>query len=124
MDPAFSRPGELPTAFEQMLLGSSPVHCPSTPREQWLSLAQRMGLGGVLLVLDEFGGNRTWMPTREGLMRALWIDLRDNEIRRLHGQQLSARAIAKQIHISRRTVQRVVSSLHGSAPPKREKQAG
>lgn len=116
MDPAFSRPGDGPTAFEQKLLDAVDVSSPTSAQQLWLSIAQRIGLAPLMAILDEFGDGNVWVPSRNGLMRSLWGDVRNREIERLTNEGLSQRAIARKVKTSRYTVQRVAQSPHGIGP--------
>lgn len=122
MDPAFSRPGEQPTAFEQQLLDAVDVSAPINAKQQWLAIAQRIGLSPLMAILDEFGDGNVWVPTRNGLMQTLWRDVRNREIERLSGEGLSQRAIAQRVKASRATVQRVAQLPHGIGPAECGKQ--
>ncbi|NMW25278.1 helix-turn-helix domain-containing protein [Rhodanobacter denitrificans] len=122
MDPAFSRRGEPATAFERNLV----THCGVTParseQELWLDLARRVDLDALFAILDEMGGRKAWVPTRETFVRLVWSAIRDSEIRRLHAGGNSFRSIASQLGIAPRTVTRVMHRRPFSATPKRAKQ--
>lgn len=122
MEPAFSRPGEPPTVFEREMLSNIRFDHPTRVNQLWLMLAQRIGLGELMLILDELGDTDVWMPSRRGLMSSLWNEIRDKEILRLANAGASQSAIARHLKTSRRTVARVALP-HGSAQVKREKQA-
>ena len=117
MDPAFSRPGEQPTAFEEQLVAAVQVEQPRGAKQLWLMLAQRVGLEHLMAGLDEFGDDHVWVPTRSGLMQELWAQVRTEEIRRLTASTgLSFRAIARQLNVSHTTVQRAARVRHGKVP--------
>lgn len=123
MDPAFSRRGEAPTSFERELLANHGQHAPRTDDDLWMLLAQRIGLENLMAVLDEVGGIKLWVPTREQLVRRVWVDLRDREIRRLRQEHhLSTCEISARLGVNPRTVRRVVHGRPVSAAPIREKQ--
>lgn len=118
MDPAFSQPGEPPTAFEEQLLRGVEMDRPVTAKDLWLLIAQRIGLSSLVQVLDEFGESHVWVPSRSGLLRQLWGQVRDAEIHRLLDEPgASHRGIAAQLKVPRTTVQRVARSRHGGGPP-------
>lgn len=122
MEPAFSRPGERPTDFEQQLVSAVQVERPRGAKQLWLMLAQRGGLEHLLAVLDEFGDDHVWVPTRSGLMQELWTQVRTEEIRRLsESTGMSFRAIARQLKVSHTTVQRAARVRHGKVPANRGK---
>lgn len=123
MDPAFSRPGEPPTAFEEQLLAGVQMEHPTSTKDLWLLIAQQIGLAALVRVLDQFGDEHVWVPSRSGLLKPLWSQLRDAEIERLVRQGgMSHRGIADQLKVPRTTVQRVARARHGGGPPQREKQ--
>lgn len=122
MDPAFSRPGEQPTAFEEQLLDSVQLAQPRSGKELWLLLAQRIGLADLMAVLDEFGDGQVWVPSRTGLMQELWVQTRYAEIQRLRAEEgLSCREVAERMKVSPATVIRAVRSQYGSETPARGK---
>jgi len=118
MEPAFSRAGESPTTFELHLVTSAQLGLPTQPKEQWIALAQRIGLASVMAVLDEFGDASVWVPSRSGLLQPLWAELREREVARLRAEGESISEIARKLGVHRRTVNR--APLHGGAHPRRE----
>jgi len=117
MEPAFSRAGEAPTAFELELIASAQLGLPTQAKEQWIALAQRIGLAAVMAVLDEFGDSSVWVPSRSGLLQPLWADMRSREVARLRSEGENISAIARKLGVHRRTVTR--APVHGGAHPRR-----
>jgi hypothetical protein len=129
MDPAFSRRGEAPTAFERGLLDSVHVRDPETTQDLWLLVAQRAGLDALMLVLDEFGNGPVWVPTRRTFFNALCAPAVERMIVTMIDQHVSRREIARRLNMSHTQVQRIAArhrgtSAHGTVAAKCETQRG
>jgi len=123
MDPAFSRRGEHPTTFERELLANHATLAPRTDDDLWLMLGKRIGAESLLVVLDELGSLKLWVPTREQLVRRVWLAIRDREIQRLRDEQhLTTNEICLRLGVKPRTVRRVVHRRPVSAAPIHAKQ--
>jgi hypothetical protein len=109
--------------FERDLLAHHGEHAPRTSDDLWLVLVKRIGIDALLVVLDEIGGLKVWAPTRTQLVRRVWLDLRDREIRRLRTDgRLSTSEISAAMGVNPRTVRRVVHPGPVSAAPVHAKQ--
>lgn len=122
MEPAFSRRGEPATTFERELMQQRDIRGLLSEQELWLDLARRVGLDTLLLVFDEMGGRKTWIPTREKFVHLAWSETRNREIHRLHDQRLSIGEISRRMGVDKRTVRRVVQHRPFCAAPNHEKQ--
>lgn len=123
MDPAFSRRGESATAFERELLTHHAHHAPRTGDDLWFVLVKRIGIDALMGMLDEIGGLKVWVPTRQQLVRRVWLDLRDREILRLRTEKrMTTCEISAAMGVNPRTVRRVVHPGPVSAAPNRAKQ--
>lgn len=122
MDPAFSRRGESATPFERELMDQPDIRGLQSEQELWVDLAKRVGLDNLLLIFDEMGGRKVWIPTREKFVHLAWSEIRNREIHRLHAQRLSIGEISRAMGVDKRTVRHVVQRRPFSAAPNREKQ--
>lgn len=122
MEPAFSRRGEAATPFERDLIAQLDASTLRSEQELWIHLARRVGLDALLLIFDEMGGRKVWLPTRETFVQLGWDDIRRNEMLRMRAAGKSLREVARTFGVSRTTVIRVTSPRPFGVTPDREKQ--
>lgn len=122
MDPAFSRPGEPPSAFERGLFDQAACDRPSNSQQLWMLIGRQIGLAALVAVLDEFGDTQVWVPSRSALMKALWGDLRDDEIRRCLANGDTWSEISRRLSVSRTTIARAVPLTDGNGTARCGKQ--
>lgn len=106
--PRLSRRGESPTQLEIELVAHADTAHITEARQIWVSLAQRIGLAALYAVLDEFGGEKPHVPTREVFAAMLLRGQRDAQIRSLAQRGYRVTDIARMMSISKQAVCRVV----------------
>lgn len=107
----FSERGNAPTDFERQLVARM-THAAndvalSDSSAAWLSLASRIGLDALLIVMDEFGTEKISVPTRNGFLADLWRPLRDAEVLRLLGNGERASVIGAALGITAENVRQI-----------------
>lgn len=103
----FSRRGERVTDFERLLVSGCDVIALTDIRAVWLSIARRIGVEQLAIVLDELGTEKVHVPSRENFFGALWQRQRDADIvRRLAGGEPPA-TLAREYGMSVRMVRHV-----------------
>lgn len=108
--PRFSRPGDPPTEFEVRLLQAA-----ADGDNDWLHVARQLmdnlgvlpGATALLVVLDALGTEKTHVPCREMLFKALYMPARNREIVRLLEEGAPPRVVANRFHIAPRTVRHI-----------------
>ena len=73
-----SERGDMPTQFELDLIANADTSRITDATGQWLLLAQRIGLHAVLAVLDEFGREKVFVPSRKGFIGAVYTPIRND----------------------------------------------
>lgn len=104
----FSRKGECPTADELAILARASANASSV----WVAIAQRIGAAALFVVLDEIGGEKMHVPTREHFVHGLWVPMQRDTILALRAAGVPAREIAEQLNVSRRHVCNVARTAH------------
>lgn len=98
--PTFSAPGHPPTADEAELLQLS--------ADPWARLGQRIGAVALVALLEEFGGQKQYIPARAGFFEQLYLPQRDAEIlRELNAGRRSQVEIGRHHGVSQSTVSRI-----------------
>lgn len=96
----FSRKGEPPTAEECTLIATAV----RDPANVWALIASRIGPAALCVVLDELGGEKVHVPSRDQFIRALWAPVRDGMIRDLLAQGMTMAEVAAAIGVGKSTV--------------------
>lgn len=109
MRPRFSRKGEAPTPDEVALIAAAA----NDPNNVWALIAARIGPAALCVVLDEIGGEKIHVPTREHFIRALWVPVRDLMVRDLIARGVSVRAAAAALGVKKSTASRASHASHG-----------
>lgn len=105
--PRFSRRGEAPTQLELELVAHADTSRITESRQVWVSLAQRIGLAHLYTVLDELGGEKVHIPTRDVFAAMLLRGQRDAQIRALLHRRYRVTDIARMMGVSKQSVIRV-----------------
>jgi hypothetical protein len=115
----FSRRGERATCFERTLVAGSDHSALTEMGSLFLRLAQRIGIDALAVVLDEIGGEKIHIPSREFFFHALFRQQRDEEITRRLANGESAIVIGLDLGIAQRTVQHIAQRHRSddAAPP-------
>lgn len=102
----FSERGDAPTEFERRLLQTA-----AASESPWDLVAARLvtdlglevGALALVAVLDELGGEKPHVPTREWFFRRLWAVHRDAQIADLKAREprISASELGRRIGVSR-----------------------
>jgi hypothetical protein len=108
-DRPFSRRGDAPTAYEVTLLNEAAQR--AAVDSVWIIIAARIGADALAVVLDEIGGEKVSVPTREGFFRALHEPVRDARIAELLARGVPGRVIAEQTGISPGRVSQIAAGL-------------
>ncbi len=103
----FSRRGDRVTDFERLLVSECDVIALTDIRAVWLSIARRIGIDQLAIVLDELGTEKVHVPSRENFFGMLWQRQRDAEIVRRLGNGEPAADIARDYGMSVRVVRHV-----------------
>ena len=110
--PKFSRKGEPPTSDEIALIAAAAAD----PTNHWALLATRISIESLCIVLDELGGEKPHVPTREQFVRALWAPIRLQAMRALR-PELSYREIGEMFHVDAAYVHRVLTAADDGQHP-------
>lgn len=105
--PRLSRRGEAPTQLELELVAHADTSRITESRQIWVSLAQRIGLTQLYTVLDELGGEKVHIPTRDVFAAMLLRGQRDAQIRALLHRRYRVTDIARMMGVSKQSVIRV-----------------
>lgn len=105
--PRLSRRGEAPTQLELELVAHADTSRITESRQIWVSLAQRIGLAHLYTVLDELGGEKVHIPTRDVFAAMLLRGQRDAQIRALLHRRYRVTDIARMMGVSKQSVIRV-----------------
>lgn len=105
--PRLSRRGEAPTQLELELVAHADTSRITESRQVWVSLAQRIGLAQLYTVLDELGGEKVHIPTRDVFAAMLLRGQRDAQIRALLHRRYRVTDIARMMGVSKQSVIRV-----------------
>lgn len=105
-DREFSRRGEAPTAYETALLAEAA----SSPGidDVWVLIATRIGANALAVVLDEIGGEKPHVPTRDAFFAELARRKRNERIVELLGSGKSRQEVARLFGITAETVRKVI----------------
>src|SRR5690348_16540728 len=76
----FSRRGESVTDFERELVEQTPMIRPERDADLWICIAKRIGIENLVVVMDELGGEKVHIPTRENFFAALYRPLRNRQM--------------------------------------------
>lgn len=107
----FSRRGERVTDFEQQLVDQAGAARPERDSDLWLHIAKRIGVANLAAVLDEFGGEKVHVPTRENFFAALYRPLRNRQIIDMRNSTgASLREIAQAMNLSHTSVKNALSA--------------
>lgn len=102
-----SRRGERVTAHERQLVELVDAGTLDVSAAQWLSIAQRIGIDNLAVVLDEFAGEKIHVPAREHFFATLRRTLRTASIIRDLNRGISAKDVAVAYGVSVRHVRRL-----------------
>ena len=112
----FSRRGEPVTVFEAQLVAESVIARPERISELWVQIARRIGVDNLALILDEIGGEKVHVPTREEFFAALYRPLRNRQIVDMrHETGRSLREIGKFFNLTHKAVALVLESATDDA---------
>lgn len=114
-----SRRGRPPTSLERECVERANVDAHDGPTSTWLRIAKRYGLEPVLAVLDEWGGEKLRVITRENFLREILRPLLYATIVERSKAGDDVPKIARELHVSRRTVYRVLRRSGGRRAPAR-----
>jgi predicted RecB family nuclease len=110
-DQRFSGPGEPPTDFERELLANN-----DRLEDIWADIGKQIGATALRVVLDRLAGEIVSVPTWSGLMRRLYLPIRDAEILSLSGR-LSEKQLAERYGMCPQNVRkarsRALRTRHG-----------
>lgn len=101
--PRFSSPGSPPTPEEVELLAESD--------DAWARLAKRIGADALVAVLEEFGGQRQYIPARSAFFERLYRPRRDRLVGELLGEGLSQDEVADRLGVSQGLVSKIKGRL-------------
>lgn len=105
--PEFSRVGEPSTAFERQLVAQADTAAPREAFAQMVLLAQRIGVEALLVLLDEFGGEKIHIPKRSNFFGELWRPLRDAAVRKALRDGSSVMDVAREFGLSHARISRI-----------------
>lgn len=96
-DPTFSRPGQLPTAFEQELLDNA-----AQLEDPWVEIAGIAGLDATLRIMDSFARCLLSCPPRDVFVQRMLRVWQDQELVRLssHRPRIPKSEIARRVCMS------------------------
>lgn len=103
--------GRAPTPDELELLAQLDIARIGEPMAQWAEIAKRHGLDVVFAILDEFHGEKIYIPCRRSFVDVLWRPARDALAHRMHfidGKGPSA--VAAALGITRQCATSILSS--------------
>lgn len=109
----FSRRGERVTDFERGLIECA-AECSSEAQGIWRTLARRIGVDALAVLMDEVGGEKIHVPTREYFFAELFRKMRDADIVRRLAKGEPAETIAKDYGVHKNTIWNVARTADGS----------
>lgn len=105
----FSRRGESVTAFERELVERTPTIRPERDADLWICIAKRIGIENLVIVMDELGGEKVHVPTRENFFAALYRPVRNRQIADMQQSTgASLRDLGRAFNLSPTAVQRAL----------------
>lgn len=107
MHPRFSRKGEAPTPDECALIATAVAD----PNNVWAMIAARIGPAAMCVVLDELGGEKIHIPTREQFVRGLWRPERNRAIAAAIALGRHPDAVAAEFGVDRTRVAHIVREV-------------
>lgn len=112
----FSRPGEPVTDLERAIVAEASVD--PCPTNAMVVLAARIGIDALAAVLDELGGQKAHIPTRQDFFRALYVPRRDRHVRELSASgRFGDDELARLFGLSRRHLRRIRGAMARTTGP-------
>lgn len=107
----FSRRGGAVTEFERSLVEQTPMARPERDADLWICIAKRIGIENLVVVMDELGGEKVHVPSRENFFAALYRPVRNRQIADMRQSTgASLRAIGRAVNLSAPAVQRALAA--------------
>lgn len=117
--PRLSRRGESPTQLEIELVAHVDTSRITEARQIWVSIAQRIGLAALYVILDELGGEKIHVPSRDLFAANLLREQRDAQIRDLLSRGHRMSEVARLMGCSKQSVSRAVRKSDDADQPPR-----
>lgn len=109
----FSKPGESCSDFEKRLVENAVIDVPADTNDQLIYVAKRVGADAIAMILDEFGNERPYLPTRQNFFANLFRPMRIQLVIGYRRQGKAPSEIARLLGVSERTIDNDISAGFG-----------
>jgi DNA-binding NarL/FixJ family response regulator len=110
----FSKPGESCTDFEKRLIENAVIDDSlESQSDQLIFVAKRIGADSTAVMLDQFGNQRPYLPSRGQFFTDLFRPIRVQLVIGYRRRGLSCAEIAKLLRVSESTVDRDIRAGFG-----------